>query len=216
MKRTRIAAAALSFASLLAVTTNVLAARVVKTKPREVVPYQQVDESTALVTFVRTSYLLGDAVEFDLWYGETYIGELSSGTLLQYKVPPGEHIFMAMGRTGKTWTFMKADLAAGKEYFVKANPTPFHLGVADARTEERIDEWRAMRVNDPLKPSKMAKIHDQYITNARAALAAFKSGEVKPDCAHWWAPNKKGYQRKAGTVMSGCVAAADVKPEFGR
>jgi hypothetical protein len=39
----------------------------------------------ALVTFVRESVYLGDAVPLNLWDGDTFIGALTAGSLVQYQ-----------------------------------------------------------------------------------------------------------------------------------
>lgn len=99
------------------------------------------DNDVAVVNFVRPAIFLGDGRDYDLWDGDKYIGEMVAGTIVQYKAKPGPHVFMASGRN---WSYVKADLLGGKQYFLKGTVTPFHgivLGVADARSDGRIKEW---------------------------------------------------------------------------
>jgi hypothetical protein len=60
-----------------------------------------------VVTFVRESVWMGDGIHFYLWDGETFIGTLSAGTLVQYRVAPGPHVLMA---NSENWSYVKADL----------------------------------------------------------------------------------------------------------
>jgi len=102
---------------------------------------EQADKEFAMVNIVRPSLFRGDAMDYDLWDGARFVGVIEAGTIIQYKAKPGRHIFMANGRN---WSYVKADLAAGKQYFLKATVLPYHgviLGVADVKSEERIKEW---------------------------------------------------------------------------
>src|SRR4051812_44122291 len=68
------------------------------------------ESSQAIVTFVRESIWMGDGIHLYLWDGETFIGTLSAGTLVQYRVAPGPHVFMA---NSENWSYVKADLQPG-------------------------------------------------------------------------------------------------------
>jgi hypothetical protein len=80
----------------------------------------------ATVTFVRAT-TFGFAVEFNLWDGENFIGVIDAKQYVQVQLPPGEHLFMARG---ENWSFVNANLEAGKKYVVLANVVP---GVRKAR-----------------------------------------------------------------------------------
>jgi hypothetical protein len=187
---------------------SALAGTYLKTRPPIVVPLQQVDESSALITFVRRYIYLGDTVIFDVWDGETYIGELLAGRTLQYKATPGPHTFMMMKRGLTAWSFIKADVAVGKEYFIKGNFTPFHLGGADARTDVRVEEWRTMSTS---------RGSEKYLKNAQAALHAFNSGVVTRECPVWLPPLPgKKYREQPTPDPITCAPLNDMPPEFGR
>src|SRR5687767_6715547 len=79
------------------------------------------EPAQATVTFVRESVWMGDGIHLYLWDGDTFIGTLSAGTLVQYRVAPGPHVFMA---NSENWSYVKADLQPGKSYFIKANMFP--------------------------------------------------------------------------------------------
>jgi hypothetical protein len=83
------------------------------------------DEESALVTFLRpgsglTSFVSGDQPS-EMWDGDQLIGVLKGDQYFQYKTKPGKHLFVS--RAGN-WSFLEADLAAGKHYgvFVKSAP----------------------------------------------------------------------------------------------
>lgn len=83
------------------------------------------DEQFALVTFQRpgsglTSFVSGDQPS-EMWDGDQLIGVLKGDQYFQYKAKPGKHLFIS--RAGN-WSFLEADLAAGKHYgvFVKSAP----------------------------------------------------------------------------------------------
>lgn len=178
---------------------------------------QKADESTALVSFVRRNVLLGDAWNYDIWDGSKYVGMLGAGKLLQYRALPGEHVFMVMARGAHEWNFLKADILVGKEYFIKANPIPFHLGAGDARTEDRIDEWLAMKTSKELSEKQRSAVEKKNGKEAVAALAALEAGEVPPDCALWHPGYKRGDKHVHLTLStSTCAAVGELKPEFGR
>ena len=80
----------------------------------------------AIVNFVRPS-MVGGAISFGLWDGDSFVGILMPGTCIQYQTTPGEHYFMARA---ENWSCVKANLAPDKQYVIKANPV---LGVWKAR-----------------------------------------------------------------------------------
>src|SRR5262245_49800642 len=79
------------------------------------------DSSQAIVTFVRESVFVGDGSPVYIWDGDKFVGTLASHTLVQYRVAPGPHVFMA---AAENWSYVKADLQAGKHYYIKANIFP--------------------------------------------------------------------------------------------
>lgn len=66
---------------------------------------------------------------FDIWDGEKFIGALAGKTYFQYEADPGEHLFVAKGGN---WSFVKANLQAGKRYYVFAtlNIRPFYQNIS--------------------------------------------------------------------------------------
>ena len=83
----------------------------------------------ALVTFLMSSTLTSfgssgqsiTPVEFDIWEKDRFIGALSKKTYFQYVTDPGEHLFIARGGN---WSFVKANLDAGKRYYIFVNLYP--------------------------------------------------------------------------------------------
>jgi len=140
--------------------------------------------SRALITFVRESIWLGDGIDLYLWDGETFIGALIAGTMVQYEVAPGEHIFMARS---ENWSYVKANLVAGNNYFVKANMFPGFGTVRSAlkgveAADDRVLEWPIKRktkeVVDPKAKEKYANAHR---ADAAKALRAYEAGSVTYD-----------------------------------
>jgi hypothetical protein len=174
------------------------------------------DESTSVISFVRRSVLMGDGWNYDVWDGDTYVGVLGAGNLLQYRAQPGEHTFMMMARGMHIWTYMKANVLAGKEYFARAYPLPYSLQAYDSNSDERVDEWATMKV-ETLTDEDRKKAIDKFGAEMQLALASFKAGEIAPDCAGWIPPKKNGKPATQPTRGKGnCRSIGEMKPEMGR
>jgi len=136
--------------------------------------------SEAIVTFVRQSVYLGDGIHLYLWDGDKFIGTLSAGTLVQYRVAPGPHVFMA---NSENWSYVKADLQAGKHYFVKANMFPGVLTMRSVlapvpNTDERIKTWPTKLKVMEVVPETKEKYIQEHTPSARTALQSFNDGQV--------------------------------------
>lgn len=87
----------------------------------------------ALVTFIMRYHMVNPFPTFqfwfDIWDGEKFIGALAGKTYFQYEADPGEHLFVAKGGN---WSFVKANLQAGKRYYVFAtlNIRPFYQNIS--------------------------------------------------------------------------------------
>jgi hypothetical protein len=208
-----------SFASYVAMTAFVLAfsALAETATPGSEASLMKPDAQSAVISFVRRHILYGDGNDFDVWHRDTFIEPLGAGRLVQYRVAPGEHVFMVRGRGGQSWTFLRANVAAGKEYFVRAYPMPFHVRGIDGRADLRIEEWHQMEVDAPLKAKSRDKYVAATIEEARAALKAFESGSLPPECALWKPPFfPSGKKRKpVKNEPSICQPAGELVPELG-
>lgn len=148
---------------------------------RDATYQRDVDASHALVTFVRQSVWMGDGINVYLWDGDTFIGTLGAGTLVQYKAAPGPHIFMG---NSENWSYVKADLKPGKHYVIKANMFPGVMTMRSAltpveNTDERIATWPTTMQAREVIPEKQDKYVSDRKASAAAALAAFNEGSVK-------------------------------------
>ena len=76
------------------------------------------DGDKALVYFIRPKKL-GFKIHAAVYNDETFIGFVPYGQKLPYLADPGEHLFMVVSEAAD---FMKADLAAGKTYYVEVVP----------------------------------------------------------------------------------------------
>jgi hypothetical protein len=136
--------------------------------------------TTALVTFVRPRIFFGDGVSIDVWDSERFIGALGPGTLIQYEVEPGEHLFIA---NAENWSYTSATLLPGKQYYIRANIFPgvmygrVALGVV-SKTDPRIHEWQATLTPMQALPADQQARASKKQEAIRAAVAAFKNGQA--------------------------------------
>jgi hypothetical protein len=138
------------------------------------------DEQFAVVTFLRpgsglTSFVSGDKPS-EIWDSEHLIGVLSSDQTVQYKATPGKHVFIGHAAN---WSFIEADLEAGKYYyvFIKTAPgrLPFQGSVMnvilipvnkESPWHEKTNQWNKMCI-------RMTAIEDKF-----KAYEKKKSGAV--------------------------------------
>jgi len=138
----------------------------------------------AMVTFMRPSYF-GGAIQFGLWDSDQFIGVLSAGNQIQYLTEPGEHLFLARA---ENWSYVKADLAAGKQYFILGNIFP---GIWKARvalapviipgnhTEAELAAWQQKLKPTQVIPEKFDAYKAPRVDQVRTAVAEFRAGKVK-------------------------------------
>jgi hypothetical protein len=137
----------------------------------------------ALVTFIRPS-IFGGAIQFGVWDSDKFIGVLSASSYIQYLAEPGEHIFL--GRA-ENWSYVKADLEGGKQYYIlgkvfpgvwKARIAMDPINVGD-KDEANIDMWLKKLTPTSVKPEKF----DAYVTprleQVRDAAANIDNGTTK-------------------------------------
>ena len=116
-------------------------------------PGNVVNEATngkALVTFIRPDKYgySANAVVYD---GDTFVGVVPYQQKYAYLADPGEHMFMVVSEAAD---FMKADLIAGKKYFVKVVP--------------RLGGWRPRFSLEPIHKSDLRNPEvQQWIAEGR-------------------------------------------------
>jgi hypothetical protein len=138
------------------------------------------EPSQAIVSFVRESVFLGDGAHLYIWDGDAFVGTLSAGTLVQYRVAPGPHVFMA---SSESWSYVKADLQPGKHYIIKANVFPGVLTMRSVlvpvkNTDERIKTWPTKLKVMEVVPEKKDKYIQAQVPKVRTALQNFNDGKV--------------------------------------
>ena len=149
-----------------------------------VAPQSPPEASHALVTFLRPSYF-GGAIKFGIWDSERFVGILEPGSYIQVLVPPGEHIFLARA---ENWSYLHADLEAGRRYFVLANVFPgvWRARVAydpilrdDPQSDAEIARW--LRDLKPIGviPEKVEAYTAPRREEVRQAVADFRNGAVE-------------------------------------
>jgi len=138
----------------------------------------------ALVTFMRPS-IFGGVIQFGLWDKDQFIGVLSAGSQVQYLTEPGEHLFLSRA---ENWSYVKADLAAGKQYFILGNIFP---GVWKARvalsplafpgkhTEAELEAWQQKLKPMQVIPEKFDEYTQPRVEQVRKAVADYEAGKVK-------------------------------------
>lgn len=103
------------------------------------------ENNKAMVTFIRPS-LFGGAIKFGIWDSDNFIGVLTAKSYIQYLTEPGEHWFL--GRA-ENWSCVKANLEAGKNYYILGNVFPgvwkarvaFDPINAGDKSQDQIDQW---------------------------------------------------------------------------
>jgi hypothetical protein len=138
----------------------------------------------AMVTFVRPS-LFGGAIQFGIWDGADFVGVLSAKSYVQYLVEPGEHLFLARA---ENWSYVKADLEAGKQYYIvgKVFPGIWKARVAldpvvkgDGTTQADIDKWLAELTPTKVIPEKFDGYVAPRLEQVKEAAAEVDNGDVK-------------------------------------
>ncbi len=88
----------------------------------------------------------------------------------------------------ENWSYVKADLEAGKQYFIlgKVFPGIWKARVAldpvtkgDATTQAQIDKWLSEMKPTAVISEKLDDYTRPRISHVRAAVSDFKSGNVK-------------------------------------
>lgn len=77
-----------------------------------------IDPNLSLVNFVRPSNFAGGASNRELWDEGKYIGSSSNGSMIQYQVKPGKHLFLT-NNYDRGWTSLQFNLEPGKTYYVR-------------------------------------------------------------------------------------------------
>ena len=142
------------------------------------------DPTKALVTFVRPSKF-GFAIQFGIWDSEKFVGILSAGAAVQYLAEPGEHLFL--GRA-ENWSYVKANLEAGKSYYIigavfpgvmKARIAFRPITKIDPTTPEEIQRWNRNLRTTALMPEERAKYEGPRLAQVKMAIADYEAGRVK-------------------------------------
>ena len=143
------------------------------------------DTDTALVTFVRSS-VMAFGVDAMLWDSETLIGELNPRHYIQYKAAPGKHIFLLKGAT---WSYLNANLVAGKHYVVIAKVDPGGstatidlkpaLPFEASPSKLEVDEW-LLSLGPEHASAEYAEVYkNPYLPALRTAIQKYDDGKVE-------------------------------------
>lgn len=140
----------------------------------------QPDPNHAVVTFLRPT-IVGCEYQFGIWDGENFVGELSASSYIQHLCEPGEHIFL--GRCNN-WSYVKADLQGGKNYYIIAN---FAFGVRvyfdpitkNDEARARIDKWMTGLKPTTIIPEKRDAYVNPRLDHIQRAVKAYRAGNVR-------------------------------------
>lgn len=150
----------------------------------KVSPMDGPDQQHAMVTFIRPSSF-GGAIQFGIWDSDKFVGILSANSYVQYLAEPGEHLFMARA---ENWSYVKADLQAGRHYYIlgRVFPGVWKARVAfdpvtknDTTSDVRVDEWLSTLKPTSVIPEKYDGYAEPRQAHAQAAVDQFNSGNVK-------------------------------------
>ena len=139
------------------------------------------NKKKAIVNFVRPSIFFADGIDIDIWNENTYLGELSAGSIIQTEVNPGKHLFIAKS---ENFSYVSADLIAGRQYFIKANMFPGFWKVRVALGVAKSDDKRVYEWLDELTPTVIAvkkdkeKVEREYKSYIKNKIADFKENRV--------------------------------------
>jgi len=142
--------------------------------------------SGALVTFLRPSYF-GGAIQFGVWDSDQFVGILEPGSYIQVLLPPGEHVFLARA---ENWSYVHADLEAGRQYFILAKVFPgiWKARVAydpirrdDPQTNEEIARWLSELKPIGVIDAKVGAYTAPRLEQVRQAVADFQAGQVQSE-----------------------------------
>jgi len=141
------------------------------------------DPARALVTFLRPSYF-GGAITFGIWDSDSFVGVLGAGSYIEYPATPGPHVFLARA---ENWSYVNAQLEAGKRYYILAKVFPgvWKARIAfdpirrgDPQTDEEIQNWlKALTPTEPIA-EKVDAYTSPRLGQVRQAVGAFRNGEV--------------------------------------
>jgi hypothetical protein len=144
------------------------------------------DPEFATVTFIRSG-VMAFGVTAMLWDRESLIGELSPRKYIQYKAAPGKHLFMAKS---ENWSYLNANLIAGKHYIVVVDIYPngygarFELTPAlpfeDKVKKTDIDGWFVNLEGEKPLSEYVDAYKMPYLAETRRAAKAYDDGKV--DC----------------------------------
>ncbi|MCK5543208.1 MAG: hypothetical protein KAI40_11005 [Desulfobacterales bacterium] len=149
----------------------------------EPVNVSSLDNNTALVTFLRPSFM-GQAIQFGIWDSDKFVGHISTQSYIQYKTTPGKHIFLA--RSGN-WSCVEAELKGGKSYFMIVNT---RMGAWRARvaldpvnkedniSEKRINQWLTKLNATGVDPAKVEAYESAGAQSVKNAMDNIDSGKA--------------------------------------
>ncbi len=138
----------------------------------------------AVVTFVRPSYF-GGAIKFGIWDSDRFVGVLTPGSYIQYETDPGEHVFLSRA---ENWSYVKARLKGGKEYFIVGAVFPgvmkarVALNPSDMRKPEEAkaaDDWLARLAPTAPIPDKLDAYVKPRQAQVRRAIAELDQGNAR-------------------------------------
>ena len=139
----------------------------------------------AIVNFVRPSAYAW-AVDYPLWDGETFIGNIGPEDLLQWKAKPGDHLFIAVG---ENHDYTKATIEGGRSYYiqVKAYPgfwsasvgfAPVHKNDSSPSSAE-IQKWMTKLGPESADPVVAAERQASGLKDIQKHIQEYNAGQHK-------------------------------------
>lgn len=136
----------------------------------------------AVVNFLRPS-VFGGAIKFGVWDKDNFVGILTPKNYIQYKATPGEHLFMARA---ENWAVIKADLAAGKTYYIIGEP---RMGAWKARValtvanpkDPKVQQWMQTLTPVTVDPAQRDAYVNERVDDVRQAVQNVQNGTARFD-----------------------------------
>ena len=118
--------------------------------------------------------------QFSLWNGDTFLSNIGGNQYLVFYFKAGSHIIMAQGNE---FFITKADLTAGKTYYLKVITLP---GFSKPHVILELMDANDPKLNEYLKDEckeilPKGKVSDSMVSKASSILAKVQSGEEEID-----------------------------------
>jgi hypothetical protein len=132
-------------------------------------------QPSSTVTFTGFGSLTAGS-KFQVWDNDTWLGLIGSKSYIVYYASPGTHYFMLRG---ENWDIVRANLRAGRTYYLKTTDTPGFTGarvVVEPVDPKNPDLQKWLDDSKQIKPTQKAS--EALKKDATTALENAKTGKA--------------------------------------